>query len=499
MITRRRTDPATTVNSRKKIPPPTSPVPTKGKGKKASATNEEAAAREHLGRRLMAINSMLSRASLASHMGQSYGGDRDLYTALGYPSTISYDDYLAKYKRGGYSRRVINAFPNACWRERPAVYDDEDPMTASPFEEKWQDIVERLRIWNILRRADVLSGIGRYGGLFLGIGDGNSTEEPVVPSGEMELNFITPVGEGQLSIAAKVTDMADERYGLPELYRVQFDGNSIAVAVHWSRIIHIADNLVDSDVYGSPRLECVFNNIIDLEKLTGGSAEMFWRGAFPGLGFLMDKEADLDTVDLDTLQDEIDNYIHKMNRYMKLQGIDIKELSPQVVDPKGHVDVQLMEISAATGIPKRLLIGTEEARLAGGQDADQWRELVEGRRLDFCEEAMIRPLVDRLVDIGVLDEPKEGRTKYMVEWPEADSDPEQEVRIAKDKVLMMKEYLLNGMEVLMPPEDFLQRFLGMDQEEVKDLLESINLEDLSRDEEEEEIVPEMNPTPDEVA
>ena len=49
--------------------------------------------------------------------------------------------------------------------------------------------------------------------------------------------------------------------------------------VHASRVLHVAEDCLDDDVYGIPRLKPVFDRLDDLLKVVGGSAEFFLRGA----------------------------------------------------------------------------------------------------------------------------------------------------------------------------------------------------------------------------
>ena len=235
----------------------------------------------------------------------------------------------------------------------------------------------------------------------------------------------------------------------------------------------MADDTTTSEVYGTPRLEAVYNNLLNLARITGGSGEMFWRGAFPGLGFVLDADADADAKTLEQLETEIENYIHGMNRYMKLQGLTVQELGkPAAVNPKFHVDAQLQEVSAATGIPKRILVGSEEARLAGEQDTEAWLTLVDERRRNFCEPMMLRPLIDRLIECGILPKPRQD--KYKVVWPDIMALSEQEqVDIAVKKTEMMKMYQEAGLESLMPPDIFMEMMLFMDVEEVKEMLDGM--------------------------
>src|ERR1700690_4378816 len=53
--------------------------------------------------------------------------------------------------------------------------------------------------------------------------------------------------------------------------------------VHWSRIVHLADNLIASEIFGWPRMIPVLNNILDLRKVYGSSAQGFYFGCFAGI------------------------------------------------------------------------------------------------------------------------------------------------------------------------------------------------------------------------
>ena len=60
--------------------------------------------------------------------------------------------------------------------------------------------------------------------------------------------------------------------------------------VHASRVIHVAEDILDDEVYGIPRLEPLYNYLDDLLKVVGGSAEMFWLDAKRRLVFSLRDE-----------------------------------------------------------------------------------------------------------------------------------------------------------------------------------------------------------------
>ena len=70
---------------------------------------------------------IVTRAALAARMGMSYGGDRDLYQALGYQLQITYDDYLARYKRQDMAKAIIDRPVKATWQGALQVVESPDP------------------------------------------------------------------------------------------------------------------------------------------------------------------------------------------------------------------------------------------------------------------------------------------------------------------------------------------------------------------------------------
>lgn len=412
--------------------------------------------------------SVISRAELASKMGLSFGTKRDLYQACGYPSEqdLNYIYFKSRFDRQEIATRIISAPVAATWKLSPGVYEDEDPKVETLFESTWNDIVLSKNIWSRIKRVDILAGIGRYSIFLLGFDDGEDLSSEVVPDNNRQLLFIQPYSEASATIEEWNIDPFSERYNLPLSYNIKISrGNTYEnKLVHWSRVIHIAEGLLESDIYGTPRLKCVYNRLQDLETIAAGSAEMFWQGAFPGIAYIMDKDADPGTQDIESMDDEIQKYIHKLRRYMKLRGVTPQQLAPNISSPKEQAQLQLQLISAGSGIPLRILVGSERGELASSQDEKNWNERINERRLDWGSN-ILRSLVDRLIHVGVLPTPKD----YYIDWPNIDSLRENEkATIAETRMKALAAYMnAIGAQDIYPFEFFLQNELGLSQEEIE--------------------------------
>ncbi len=420
---------------------------------------------------LTMLSALTQRLSMMSRLGtQQYGGSRDIYEALGYKKTITFVDYFDRYTRQDMAKAIIDRPVKATWQGPIELVESEEEEDTE-FEKEWLKLNERLKIKTCLTRVDRLTRIGEYGILLLGLDDTKKPEDFVnqVASGRRKLLYIKPFSQDSAIIDSYVSDPRNERYGLPEIYRIVIVDVATKltneVKVHHSRIIHIVEDNLESEVLGTPCLEVVFNRLMDLEKVVGGDAEMFWRGARPGYAGDMKEGYTMTDTMIEDLKDQIDEFEHNLRRILVNEGITLKELAQQVADPKNHVDIIIQMISAVTGIPKRILTGSERGELSSVQDSEEWRDFVQARREDHAEPNILRPLVDRLIKYGVLPTPENG---YDVKWQDLYSISEKErVNIGKGRAEALREYTTNPIAVSMiPPKAFIEYFLGMTTEQI---------------------------------
>ncbi len=447
------------------------------------------------------MSAMIQRAMYASQLGQQYGGDRDLYQALGYPLEITYTDYVAKYLRQDIATAIINRPVNATWRGDVVLMEAEDDQDTA-LEKAWKDLEDTLGLKSRFIRLDKLAGVGTYGVLVLGLDDVKNKEDAAKQvTGRRKLMYVKPLGQDNAKISTWETKVGNKRYGMPLLYDVTITsaegGITSEVKVHHSRIIHVAEGLLESEIEGTPRLRAVFNRLMDLEKIVGGDSEMFWRGARPGYYSKTDKDFMITPEMKEDLKEQIDEYEHNLRRFIINEGLDLKELAQQIADPKNHVDIQIQMISAETGIPKRILTGSERGELASSQDRDEWMSYVQSRREEYVEPNIIRPFVDRCIEYGIL--PKASTDTYSIKWDDLFAISEKErVEIGVKRSEALSKYASSPVgEAIIPPEAWLKWFAGLSSDEVEIILEmqkAFVKEESLLSPEEEEII-QQNPIP----
>lgn len=435
----------------------------------------------------LATNSAIaSRAKLSSALGMSFGTDRDVYKAAGYPTDITYAKFEARYKRQDIAKRLINALPDATWRMRPEITETEGKERETAFESDLDKAFgrKRLRPFHYFRRVDRLAGVGRYAILFLGLDDGEDLAKPVEKAGE--LLYFQVFSENNATINNFVSDKSDERFGLPDKYKINFnrgDTSSEGLLVDASRCIHVADDTVESDVYGTPRLEAVYNRLADLEEIMAGTKEAYWQSGFYGLA--LEAPAGAKLQDEDALEDELTEYFHGLRRFLRLKGIEAKPLKGEAPKPKEIVEVELMFVSAASGIPLRILTGSERGELASIKDDANWRDRVDERRTNFAEPMILREVIDRLVEVGVISTPAE--EDYIVDWPDlAEADPKDKADVSNITTEAMAKYMDKSVDQIMPPMHFLTKVMGYSDDEAEAILKEAHdlLEDEERENEE---------------
>jgi hypothetical protein len=422
--------------------------------------------------RMQVLSALMGRANIAARLGMQFDGSRDIYEALGYKKELTYLDFLTQYSRQDMAKALINRPIKGTWQGDLIVLESDDDKETE-LERAWKDLEKRLKLKSRFVRLDKLSSLGRYGVLLMGFNDVRAKDDLAKPveGGKRDLIYVKPFGEGSCSIQKWEDDPNNERFGLPLIYELRMtnpgDSKTYNMVVHHSRVIHVVGELLENETEGEPVLEVLFNRLKDLEKLVGGSAEMFWKGARPGYQGVVDSEYTMSDEMEQDLKNQLDEYEHNLRRVLLSEGVDLKTLASQVSDPLNHVDVQIQMISAATGIPKRILVGSERGELASSQDQDTWKELIQTRREEFAEQQILLPFIDRCIELGVL--PKAGADGYSIKWSDlfAPSEKDQ-VDIGKARTEALRSYAQEmGAAEIIPPVAFMEFFLGLSPEQIQ--------------------------------
>lgn len=377
----------------------------------------------------------IPRTWLGTLLGTA-GGTRDPYTTFGWDRSVTPQMLWEMYVRGGIARRIVHAYPDNTWFLPPEV------TATQGWTKAFEKLAKAHHLWSILSRADKLSQLGQYSIILIGTRDSN-LEAPLKPRPDNEIIFLQPYSDRTATIAQYGMDSGNERFGLPVLYQInpgaaaledrqmfsQGQGpNSTTRAtppnqfkstfkVHWSRVIHICQGGLESQVFGTPILWAIWNYLTDLQKVTGGSAESYWITANRGINANVDKDAVLDPADEAALSEEIEEYFNGIRRFIRTRGVEVKSLGQGVANPKGPFETLITLIAGTTGIPQRILLGSESGHLGSTQDKGNWADRVEAYREMTAWPSILLPALQAFMRIGALPTVDEDKIKAL--WPPA--------------------------------------------------------------------------------
>lgn len=424
----------------------------------------------------LSAQTVLMRNALAAFMGYSHGGARDMYEVFGWSRQPDVNELFAMYMRNGIANRVIRAFPQATWNTCPIIRDEagssanKDDKDYSPFCESVVDFFEDNGIYRYIERADRISSVGRYGVMVMGFKDGKDLSKPLT-SRKAPLLYMSPYGERGVTVDRYDEDTQSPRYGMPLFYRLN-GSNELSVPggsgsfprrsgqrVHYSRVLHISEFLEQDEVYGMPRLLPILNHLKDLEKVTGGNAEVYWLNANRGTLFSVDQEHTVDDDAISDLKKQADEFQHQLRRYLVGHGVDAKVLGSDPADNDKSVDKLLDLIAGGAGVPKRILTGSEAGELASSQDESNWSSRIAERRTNYAGPSILRPLVQMYINTGNIIPPK---GKWWVEWPDAELGAVADTDLKAKKLGMVTSYAASaGADVILPITQFYRDFLNM--------------------------------------
>lgn len=409
------------------------------------------------------------RGQLAYAMGFSHRGQRDLYMQFGYPRLLQLDNFIAMYERNDIATRIIRAFPQATWRDMPTIRDSQGSSPDagddySAFVDAVDDLFEKHQVFSMLEKADRLSSLGQYGLLLMGFRDGLALDQPL--QGKAELIYLQAYMQRNITVQKFDTDPKSPRFGKPDFYTVQTGTYGIqqsttvrSFRVHHTRVIHIAEFLDQDDTFGMPRLEPVYNRLMDLEKVVGGSAEMYWLNASRGVALTADAEASISDESLKDMKAQLEEFDNQLRRNLALQGVTATQLQAAIEDPSPVVGNLLDLIAGSIGMPKRILLGSEMGQLASGQDENNWADRTNERRRTFATPRMLKPFLRIMIDTGNLPNPVD---QFWVDWPDSAASPERQANLGSIRSNILRNYCSTpGAELVVPVAEMRKDFMGL--------------------------------------
>lgn len=406
-----------------------------------------------------------------------------------YPKNITFDMYYQMYARNNVAARVIETFPDYSWNIMPLVTDSGgiksrfSRQAASLLTKNFQvqeGLYQTMHI--LLKQLDVLGGIGGESLLIFGFADGKRLHQPVEKKPGMQISWIKLLHNGQFEIEEREEDERSMNFGDAKLYKTKdfvstsdmnyYNGIAPGVSIHYTRCVHFKESA--GLLYGTSRIQKCYNQLLDIMKLSGASAELYYLGAFSGLSIETDPQAMLSDESYENMKAETAKYFDGLARSLIFEGAKAKLLYPAIVSPKDHFDLQITMISIATGIPRRFLTGAEAAKLASQQDTLNWEGRVTNRRDSFAGPRVVMPMIERCINAGVITAPRDNT--FTVTWPRTQSMTLEERSDSSRKMTeAILSYFSTGLVEVIPFEPYLVSMCGYDESEAKDVAGKVDI------------------------
>ena len=427
---------------------------------------------------------------------------RDIYVSCGYTphGESSLENFENNYARHPVAKRVTDIMADESWVIPPRVYETENPEDQTQFEMNWRDLGRYLgeeswyqsdnnsAIWPYCAQVDRESGVGSFGGLLIGVDDEKSLEEPLegieqatkgkarlLNEGKKsrELIYLRVFRQRDIRISDYDRNSHSPRYMQPTKYLLTFRSYLAGAEtteqqeVHWTRFLHVPSSGVG--LFGPPRQQVVENQLYDLLKLYGGSAEMYWLGALPGLHIGTHPSLGTDAnINMPSILGALEQYRNSLERALITKGMAVNSLAPQVSSPLEQVQVAIQAVSIGIDVPEAIFTGSARSKESGDKDTRRWNANVQRNQLSRCTPTIAAPLTNRFIASGILTAPKK---YYSMSWTDLNlltEDEKAEVSFKRMKTIVA--YIKGDGFRLINPLDFLSRLLSWDIAEAKDII-----------------------------
>lgn len=325
------------------------------------------------------LHDVISRVSLRGGMSADMKRPR-AWDEYGWPDDVEFDDCYRMWRRNGLAHGAIEKLIEKCWESDPWVNEGDETANREPttaWEREFAAVAERVKLWREFSRADRRRLIGKYSALVMELSDDKPWNEPV--RGNVQLLGVVPVWQSHIkpSKTDNVTGRVREW-----TYTAK---NSTSVTIHPDRVFILGD--IEE---GVPFLRASYNDLVNIEKILGGSGESFLKNSSRQLGLEFNEGGDMGTLARaygktpDQLGEVLDDMTRDFNAgidaMLAVQGAKINPIVTAVPQPAEHFMTNVQSACAAWRIPSKVLIGNQTGERASTEDIKDFNKRGQQRR-----------------------------------------------------------------------------------------------------------------------
>lgn len=386
----------------------------------------------------------MARARIMSQKGMgTMSGDTkrpQAWCEFGFPEHISNDDLYKMYERNPIAFSGVDKTIKRCWASYPRFESASNPAWAETVNETLGE-----GFWAAFSAADRRRLAGRFSGMILRYKAPKTAlykyEEPV-PKGKPYLGMTDPMAVWGTALKPVAYDANDpDMQGMPVTWMYTPDAYGSQKGkeqiIHNDRLFILGDFSDNAEGFLIPS----YNDLINLEKITGGTGESFLKNAARQIaieyesGIDWAKIAESYGLKLEDLRVATDRYMKMINRgsdsAISVQGGKVNMLSTTIADPEPSHRVSSMNIAASYSMPTKILVGSQSGERASQEDYKEWNATCQSRRTGTLNPEIKRMLETKLVPHGIITPPP---LDYVIKWDDLTAST-QEQRLANAKTM----------------------------------------------------------------
>lgn len=400
---------------------------------------------------VVAVVNAGERQRRIAYGGQCGGMDAkrgQAWAEYGYRPDLTTADYRAAWERGGVAFGAVEKVLGKVWATAPWVIEG-DPTAEATAVTAWEAEIAQwaddVGAWAALRHADRMRMLGGWAGLVVRIADGKRLDQPVKRISSLAaIVELVPVYRDQLTVIDRELNEASADYGKPRMWSYTEPASAglpaREVQVHADRLIVVGDPRL-----GVPFLRAGYNDLVNIEKILGGSGEAFLKNSARHLNINFNPDVQLQQLadaygvpvaEINEIFNEVTREINAGNDAAIItQGATVTPLVATAPDPRPAFEVAIQSFSAATDIASKILIGNQTGERASTEDLRAFNERCQADRVAIVG-ASVRALIQRLIQLGALE-----RRRFSVMWDDLTAQTPSE-RIATAKVMAETNQLM---------------------------------------------------------
>ena len=308
----------------------------------------------------------------------------DAWAEYGYKEKLTFQDFFNLYTRHGIARGVVDRIAEKVFQTAPWVIQgskDDERKDETPWEAEFKAITEDVDVWWYFKEAYAMRMVGGWSGLILVFSNDKEGLDKEVKKGAVLTDMI-PVWSGQLQPSTR------DAVGNVTLWNYTpsgFDSTELQQAtpttIHPSRLYVVGDYK-----RGRSMLEAGYNSFVDMEKISGGSAEGTLKNAARQLHINYESDADPTKKGQpeDEVADELNEQAKALNTRSDLvlatQGAEVSALVAAMPDAEKPFNISLQTCMASVRIASRIVVGSQTGERASVEDIRDFNERCQGDR-----------------------------------------------------------------------------------------------------------------------